>query len=68
MRDPFAGYDQWKTASPDDEFPVHETVCRYCEKFEALGFKCCVTTKLECDCPVCQGMCECGYVGQVTPK
>jgi hypothetical protein len=63
-RNPFAGYDQWKTASPYDDEP--EFVCRHCETFKQLGFKCSMATHLECDCPICQGLCECGDLG--TPE
>ena len=37
-----------------------EYTCEYCIKFfETLGFTCTMDTLMECDCPRCQGMCEC---------
>ena len=33
--------------------------CKHCEKFAELGFECSVYTHGECDCPKCQGFCEC---------
>jgi hypothetical protein len=33
--------------------------CEHCEKFAALGFECSAHTHGECDCPKCQGFCEC---------
>ncbi len=32
--------------------------CEYCERFFAR-YQCAMSTHLECDCPKCQGYCEC---------
>ena len=32
--------------------------CKHCKKFYAK-FRCSRVTHLECDCPKCQGYCEC---------
>jgi hypothetical protein len=32
--------------------------CHHCEKFFAR-YRCSARTRLECDCPKCQGYCEC---------
>jgi hypothetical protein len=33
--------------------------CKHCEKFHALGRYCTAKSHGECDCPKCQGFCEC---------
>lgn len=34
--------------------------CKHCKKFfNELGYRCAAETHGECDCPKCQGMCQC---------
>ena len=49
MRDPFVGYDQWKTASPFDEYGPE--ICEVCAKDVD-----------DCECPECP---VCGEIGNL---
>lgn len=43
-----------------DYLANHTTTCCHCRRFFAQ-FRCAAATHGECDCPKCQGYCECGY-------
>jgi hypothetical protein len=41
--------------------------CKFCKKWKKTGRPCSAEALGECDCPVCQGLCEChDYVGDLT--
>ncbi len=39
---------------------VAPELCRHCRAYRGAGRVCTAYTHLECDCPKCQGFCECG--------
>jgi len=39
--------------------------CEPCNEFAAKGYRCTKTSHGECDCPKCQGFCECDTRGEI---
>jgi hypothetical protein len=44
----------------DRELILAMSECRHCLAFRERGFICSALIHGECDCPKCQGFCECG--------
>jgi len=54
------------TDSPRIKTWLEKRDCRFCEEFFER-FRCSAYTHLECDCPKCQGYCECEFDDEEEP-